>query len=201
MKSKTAWDVFGAFLFLFCGAVMLRSQGQQIPPIPFVGTVEPEIVTVFGILISTPTLILLLRFADRYRRRNAHGPIERRLPPVFSDADGPGPRFLGWLAFLVGPALAQIHFLREFLQHGYFQRFTGEHIPGGAKSVLTAYRPLSVLFTDDYRYHHPHGVTVFPFWQPWLYVILVGWALVYFVIYLIRMRRRAVIDEDGGLMP
>ncbi len=198
MNKKTIWDVFGVFLFGFCLAVMMRSQGIVIPHIPFVGNVAPEIVSVFGILIGAPCLILLTRFADRYRSSHPAGTASFRIPPVFSDDDGSEARWLGWSAFLLGPALAHIHFLCEFMEHGYHQRFTGETIPGGWLSVLTTYRPLSVLLSDDYRYHHANGVTVFPFWQPWFYLILVCFAWGYFGRYCLRLFRKI---DDGSHRP
>jgi hypothetical protein len=66
-------------------------------------------------------------------------------------------------------------------------------VPHGVLSHLTHVMPFSVVFSDDFRFGNPHGMTVFPFWQSWFYVLLVAVAVGYvlLVVYRIVCKRPA----------
>lgn len=62
------------------------------------------------------------------------------------------------------------------------------------------YAPFSVIFTDDYRFPEPSGVTFFPFWEPW--AILITTFVIYFLIskhlwFLIRNQRKLSAGGSG----
>jgi hypothetical protein len=191
MNLKHIWDVFGTFLFSFSVCVLLRSTGQDLPPILVVGLVPPEQICLFGVLFGAPVLYIITFYAFRFRANARGRKIWKRIPPVFNPEDGAFARWLGLFGFIVFPSLAQIHFLDNFLKSGYYNRFDPtDKINPGLWSVLTGFRPLSILLRGDtYRYHSLAGVTAFPFWQPWFYVLLVGGALVYVGLYLIHLVR------------
>ena len=191
MNQKRVWDVFGAFLFVFSLCVWVRSTGQSLPPILLVGLVPPEQISLFGVLFGAPVLYLLTFYAFRFRTETRGRRIWKRISPVFNPEDGALSRWLGLFGFIVFPSLAQVHFLDNFFKSGYYSRFNpSDQIGPGFISVLTGFRPFSILLQGDtYHYHSIGGVTAFPFWQPWLYLFLVAGALAYVSLYLIHLVR------------
>jgi hypothetical protein len=183
--------VFGSLLFFFSLCAWVRSTGQSLPPILIVGLVPPEQICLFGILFGAPMLYIVTFYAFRFLTKARSPKISKRIPPVFNPDDGPFARWIGLFGYVVFPCFAQIHFLDSFLESGYYNRHDpSDHIQGGFASVLSTFRPPSVLFQGDiYRYHSVDGVQVFPFWQPWFFLFLVVGALVYVSLYFIRLVR------------
>ncbi len=184
----------------------IHSQGGPsffLPGVKFT-SVHEMTVPVFGILFVGPLLLLTLYSVLLYQRTTPERGIIHRLPVAFSMPIYVNRKIAFWyqgfflLIFLIVPVASQVHLMRLFWEgevytkHSPQTRFS-QHWDHWTKPVS----PL-VILTDDYRFgprnernppRRPEAcegldvcnATFFPFWQPWLYLLMELGILVLFV--------------------
>ncbi|HEX4955413.1 MAG TPA: caspase family protein [Thermoanaerobaculia bacterium] len=184
------WSRTGTFTLLFSLALWSATQGG--PTQQGLSQIEGESLAVYGLLLGGPCLFLVLHLTGLYAARIQRRGWAARLPVafledlVFTDRNvGRQYQALFLVAFLLVPMAAQIHFLDRVKEATIFEDST----QAGSKQVWKdtglrrldhwrTYYPAKVIFGDKYRIGSERGITFFPFWAHWLFLLsLMGLSL------------------------
>lgn len=76
------------------------------------------------------------------------------------------------VCFLILPTLGQVHFLHKLYKSSVVERANSETFATGFQHYT---KPVSitVLWKDRFRVEEENGITFFPFWEPWLFLLTV----------------------------
>ncbi|MDA8019481.1 MAG: CHAT domain-containing protein [Thermoanaerobaculia bacterium] len=176
--------------------------GPQIPGINFY-EVHQDSISVFGVLAVVPLLIPLLLVALRYQQIVPDRGLLHRVPSPFDVPASTDRRLATFykavilFVFIGFPAMSQFHFQNKIL-HAEIRKHDDQsvHVKTPSEHFFTPPPPLTETFDHDY-YIGPQKpskdevsqkcidrsksiceVTFFPFWQPWLFLLLDIWAWV-----------------------
>ncbi len=187
-------------------AVNAWSRSQGGPALPGLGfnEVHEQSVPVFGVLIVAPLLILLLWIVLRYQGVTREQGLFFRLPIAFGLPIENNRRLAilfqtTMLAVLIAvPLISQAHFLQLIHQGSSWEKKSSNEFAKGW-THWQRFEPPVIIFQDKYRFGPKRKdgqrsaecsgsavceVSFFPFWQPWLYLLLYLTALVMFLMVL-----------------
>lgn len=177
--------------------------GPQIPGLDF-NEVHEQTVPIYGVLFVAPLVIPLLLILLRFQRMTTDLGLLNRIPSPFNlpvgDSRSLARIYKSVMLFIfVGvPALSQIHFQREILWRPAFSvKDSTKEYASNPRQHLLRPEPLSVLGGHNYYFgpqkiadgkggwlRNPDcaalgvsvcDVTFFPFWQPWMFLVLDFW--------------------------
>jgi len=200
------WSVVGLALCYVTLNAVLRTQGSEVfaSGVDF-SEVERFSATIYGMVLSLPLLACMIWLTGFYIARHPEQPSYYRLPSAFNlQVQDPSSeyrlgkhyqRFFLWM-FLILPTLAQVHLLRKFFTGTVFARQGGEPHAVGWKEHLLQSEPLSVIFSNKYLYGGEGGVTFFPFWEPWFFLICEGIVMFFFLKMIYRLYQKTPSDKQ-----
>ncbi len=195
------WTALGFALFYFSLSALLRStQGPELPS-PF-SRVHHLTVPVFGILFGAPLILLLLYVITLFQRGVREFGWLARLPVTLglrlqsqqSTAQLCQGIFL--TLFLLFPLYVQGHLFKELVQQEVWRKDDKSFVAQGLTHFTKKHIPFLAIFnehSDDYRMgpkvrterkedeHFTDAVTFFPFWQPWIFLLLELYVVVMFI--------------------
>ncbi len=207
------WSGLG--LLLFFTSYSLFANTQDWPPLFWSAfpDLEDPTVSLYGLYWGLATLPWMIALTFFYRKLDDRQGFFNRLPVAFNlplFADTPMRRCVqvfSLLLFIVIPLYCQGHFLRKLPDGKVYDR---KH-PGG--STLVVSKPIEHFtkrlpqpFSDRYRFDPEitdagtdhKGVSFFPFWLPWTFVILEAFLLLSFFILLYSLGKRDRPLDDSG---
>ncbi|MCG8454778.1 MAG: CHAT domain-containing protein [Holophagales bacterium] len=179
-------------------AVNLWAQSQSGPQLPGFSfeNMHEQTAPLFGVLFVAPLLLLMLYVLLRYQRLSREPGLYFRFPIAFGFPISPNRTLASafqatMLVCLVAiPVFSQVHFMRLLYHEEIWEKRDPDKVYSHKWKHLT--EPISpwILFSDerdDYRLgprkseakgpdpcerYETCAVTVFPFWQPWFYVVM-----------------------------
>ena len=195
-KLWTAVGITGLFL---AGNAILHAQGSEIflPMITYENA-ERYSTAVYGLAVSAVPYYLMIRLTKVFLRDHGDGSWAGSIPPAFNIDIVPsarmGKEYQLWVSamFLVVPIICQFLLLRKMFTASVYDNVKDvKVVDGGVANHLFEKFPISVLFGSDYVIGDPKtGVTFFPFWQPWVFLLMEVGLLSYLVSLLIAFAKK-----------
>lgn len=170
------WTTVGIVSLYLNLNILLVTQGSHLHlPGPVPEGVR-EAAAIYGTWAAGSIFLVFLFLTLYYARRNSSQRLSSRVPMAFNLSLTMGDPLTLWyqrfffFSFVVVPLYCQGHFLRKTL-NGVVKHGDSTIANNWTTHLFDFYNPL-LIFTNgnDYRFHS--DVTFFPFWQPWLTVIL-----------------------------
>lgn len=155
--------------------------------------IGPRAAAVYGTWFAMPILMLSLLLVIVYIKRfggiqrSARLPIAFNLKLDFNDWMARAYQGFIFLAFLLIPTYASCHFLRKLLNGTITDKDNNNvTISETPFEHLTQYVDLLHVLGSDNRYRFENDITFYPFWQPWLSVLmtLICFGMFLYVVYL-----------------
>lgn len=180
------WSAIGASLLYLTLNAWSASQKfpVKLPGLTF-EELDPYNAVLPGIFLGAPLLLLLLLVQQAYQRRVREESWVTRMPVAFGlSIDNPKDgiariyQAIILVLFVAVPVAGQVHFVDKLFRGQALERTSGDPVAQGI-THLTNFFPPSVLWTSDYVFADAgKGMTFFPFWEPWLVILLEGSTLV-----------------------
>jgi hypothetical protein len=168
---RTLWLACGSATFYYSANAWLASTGADFH-LPGIEFPKFEKAMVYGTFVA-PLAYFVLWLSIAYARlRRSEARALRSVPILESGMDiGPGlvARWVAFLGFTLIPVAAQIHFVLQILQGAVFARGVKAAAVRGPLEMLSLRLPLC---KNCWRFGDPEGLEFFPFFQPWLLVLL-----------------------------
>ncbi len=193
---EKVWTVVGSALLYLTLNAWLRTQGfpDALPGLNF-KEVECYSTAIFGIALCGPLLLLECYLTARFAGTAADPAWTARTPTAFGVAllprsrDAHVYRALFLMLFLVVPLAGQIHFLDKFRGGSLYVRGTTTTLASGL-ALWTTRAKAGQRMGRDFIFGDPAtGVTLFPFWEPWLLLAIVVAACVAVGVVFLRVFR------------
>jgi len=174
------WTIIATAACYFSINIFIITQGGHfLLPGLKLEDIHPRAAAVYGTWFAVPLIIVTLILIIIFAHRQADQRCLSRFPVAF----GPKLDFDDWLArcyqgfffiaYVVAPIYAAVHFLRKTLNGPVIDKNNANQIVADTPwEHLTIYKPFTEIFTDGNRYRFENDITFFPFWQPWLGLLL-----------------------------
>ena len=208
------WTTLGLASLYVSFNAFLRVQGSEIylPGIDFSDAGRYP-TAVYGLGATVFPYFLLLYVTRIYVSTHGGGRWEPSLPVAFNLAIDPearhGRAYQRWFAlfFLVCPAVCRLLLLRKMFGGSVFRRDDKELVASGFVEHLFNYFSPTVILTNDFvigsvTEDKIYGVTYFPFWQSWFFLLMEAGLLVLLIwvaAMIIRVHCRYCARSKGDI--
>ena len=175
----------------------LQSQGSELfLSFPKVESADRNAITVYGILISVPMLLFMIKLTLVYKKHFGGVTWDSRFPIALSRTLIPGMSLsrayqrCSIFVFYVLPAILQVHLIKKFFQGAiffntkdcphisqeYYTKHDGKVLAQGIWEHLTHFEPFWCTWKNGFAYASGVGVkgkvTFFSGYQSWFFLLL-----------------------------